>query len=338
MKEYSDLSQTGRLRRLHALAMLALKNYDLDQQRLDYYGWYTNLLYCVTTAPGERFILRLAAPGWRELVDLRSEALWLEALARDTPMVVPRIVPTRSGEYVQPMSIPGIPRVWNASLMHWVPGRSLKYYLTKSNLEMMGVLFAQLHLHGKVWNPPPGFTTRHFEHWLSRGEENLIIQEHASPTLLELPKEQRSLLERMHRHVELAYAQADCCDLRIIHCDLWHENIKLHKGTLVPLDFEDTTWGFRSHDIAMAMLDLLEATDEARYADLLAAFQRGYTTHLPWPAEPIEPFQIGRLLWKINWFARFRPGELLAVVEQHVPVFERYLQTGIIIQPPALVF
>jgi len=49
---------------------------------------------------------------------------------------------------------------------------------------------------------------------------------------------------------------------------------------LHPFDFEDTVWGFRAHDIAMAMLDLLEATDDAQFAVLLAAFRRGYQARM----------------------------------------------------------
>jgi hypothetical protein len=83
----------------------------------------------------------------------------------------------------------------------------------------------------------------------------------------------------------------------------------------------------------MAMLDLLEATDEVRYADLLAAFRRGYTADLAWPDDPIEPFQIGRLLWKINWVARHEPEWLVNMVERHLPVFEYYVRTGRVVRP-----
>ncbi|MFN2284497.1 MAG: hypothetical protein ACK2UQ_08740, partial [Anaerolineae bacterium] len=102
---------------------------------------------------------------------------------------------------------------------------------------------------------------------------------------------------------------------------------------LHPLDFEDTVWGFRAHDIAMAMLDLLEDTDEARYAILLAAFRRGYEHLMAWPDARIEPFQIGRLLWKINWVACHESKWLVSMVERHVPVFEHYEQTGRITLP-----
>jgi Ser/Thr protein kinase RdoA (MazF antagonist) len=143
----------------------------------------------------------------------------------------------------------------------------------------------------------------------------------------------RKLLERLHRHVEDAYMAVDRSDLRVIHCDLWHDNIKLHQGVLHPLDFEDTVWGFRAHDIAMAMLDLLDDTDAERYPGLLAAFRRGYETFLPWPEDPIEPFQMGRMLWILNWVARNQPESLTDAVEHRVPAFEHYEQTGKVVCP-----
>jgi len=333
MKPYTDLSLAGKLRRLRTLAVAALTQYDLKAPEIAFYGFDTNLLYRVTTTSGERFMLRLASPGWRTFEDLRSEALWLDALAQETAVPAPRVLPTRSGEFVLPMGGPGVPKIWNASLMSWVPGRLLGHYLTECNLEKMGELFAELHHHGASWTPPAGFTTRRFEHWLSRGEENLIVGDLQPAAMALQPPPARDLLDRLHCHVELAYAAIDRSDLRIIHCDLWHDNIKLHRGVLHPLDFEDTVWGFRAHDIAMAMLDLLEVMDEARYSTLLTAFRRGYEAGMAWPDDHIEPFQIGRLLWKINWVARFQPQGLTSMVERHVPVFEHYEQTGQVVRP-----
>jgi Ser/Thr protein kinase RdoA (MazF antagonist) len=343
MKPYRDLSFAGKIRRLRSLAVAALAHYELKSPEITYHTFATNLLYRVTTASGERFMLRLAVPGWRTLEDLQAEALWLEALGRETSISGPRVLPARSGAYVLPMRQPGVPDIWNVTLMSWVPGRLLTHYLTERNLEKMGALFAALHHHGASWTPPDGFTTRRFEHWLSRGEENLIVDDGAPAggtrrpgSAVHLPGAHRDLLERMHQHVESAYAAIDRADLRVIHCDLWHDNIKLNRGLLQPIDFEDTVWGFRAHDIAMAMLDLLEDTDEARYAELLPAFRRGYETHMAWPEDRIEPLQIGRLLWKINWVARRRPQALLRMVERHVPVLEHYEATGQVVQPPTM--
>jgi len=335
MKPFNELSRAGKLRRLRDLGAAALTHYWLTSAEITYHGFDTNLLYRVTTASGERFMLRLAVPGWRTLEDLQSEALWLKALARDTTIPAPRLMPAHSGEYVLPVSLPGIPTTWNATLMTWVPGRLLGHHLTERNLEKMGALFAALHDHGATWTPPAGFTTRRFEHWLSRGEENLIDCSLSSAALAPLPSRSRDLLDQMQQHVEKAYLAIDRSDLRVIHCDLWHDNIKLHQGVLHPFDFEDTVWGFRAHDIAMAMLDLLEVTGEEQYRQLLAAFLRGYTACLAWPEDRLEPFQIGRLLWMINWVARYEPQRLASMVERHVQVFEIYLQTGCIMRPPA---
>ena len=338
MKPYRDLTLAGKLRRLHRVAVAALARYDLVGPKLTFHGFATNLLYRVTTAPGERLMLRLATPGWRTFEDLQAEALWLGALGQETSLAVPCIVPARSGERVLPVRLPGVPDTWNATLMSWVPGRLLGHYLSEGNLVKMGALFAELHHHAASWLPPPGFTTRRFEHWLSRGEENLItgrapsVPPDGSHTL---PSRARALLERLHLHVESAYAVIDRSDLRVIHCDLWHDNIKLYRGVLHPLDFEDTVWGFRAHDIAMAMLDLLEDTDEGRYPVLLEAFRRGYQVHLAWPGDAIEPFQIGRLLWKINWVARRRPQQLVGMVESYLPLLEHYEQTGQVLRPPS---
>ncbi len=342
MISYPDLSMPGKIHRLRAMALLALGHYGLNHPEIALHAFDTNLLYRVTTASGERYMLRLALPGWRTFEDLQSEAVWVNSLHRDRVISKLRIIPAVSGEYVLPMSQPAIPNVWNTTLMSWVPGRLLGYYLTAPNLEKMGKLFAELHSYSASWRPPAGFTTRRFEHWLSRGEQNLIItgeQPHAKispPTGVgTLPARWRDLLVRMHLHVEHAYAALHRSDLRVIHCDLWHNNIKLHQGVLHPFDFEDTVWGFRLHDIAMAMLDLSEVTDDMRYAQLLSAFRRGYESHLAWPDGPLEPFQIGRLLWKINWVARFDPHWLSSIVERHIPVFQHYETTGRLIRPRA---
>lgn len=323
--EYNNLTNKGKLRRLRSLAFTILSGYDLAITGIVFHCYATNLLYRVYTETGERYILRLASPGWRTLADLEAEALWLRALSTDTEIPVPLIIPAKNGASVIPAKGRGIPDIWNTTLMSWQPGRLLGKYINTGNLKKMGELFAKLHIHGKKWDPPHNFSTRKFEHFLSRGEPNVLFlpeQQDACTT------HQIDMLKRMHDQVESAYSGLDRSDLRVIHCDLWHDNIKLHKSELYPFDFEDTVWGFRLHDIAMAMLDLLEDFGNNWYPVLLAAFRQGYETHLDWPEGEIEIFQIGRLLWKINWVARFKRKWFPHVVEKNMPVFEHYEQTG----------
>lgn len=89
VRPFADLSPVGKQRRVARLAATALAGYDLRVRSVRVHAFATNLLYRVRSDAGERFMLRMAVPGWRTLADLRAEAAWLEALRRDTDIGAP---------------------------------------------------------------------------------------------------------------------------------------------------------------------------------------------------------------------------------------------------------
>lgn len=323
--DFAQLTPTGQLRRLHALVESALAHYDLPVTSVQLHAHATNFVYRVRAADGATYAFRLAYPGWRALSDLRAEAAWLEALARDTAICAPRLVRAREGTAVLSLQAPGVPGVWYGTLMTWLPGRLLAHALAPANLAAFGALFAQLHQHGAAWQPPADFSTRRFAAFLSRDEPDVIF---SAAVLDVLPADTRETLLTARAWVEQEYARLDPGDLRVIHCDLWHENVKVHGGQLCPFDFEDTVWGFRLHDLAMGLLDLLETVGQARYSELLPVFRAGYEQYLPWPAGNLEVLQIGRLLWKANYIARFEPNALPQAAAHYGHVFRAYEQQG----------
>jgi Ser/Thr protein kinase RdoA (MazF antagonist) len=330
MKPYQDLTFLGKLRRLRGLACAALERYPIEIVDVRVLSFSTNLLYRVDTSNGERFVLRLASPGWRTLENLHAEAYWMEALARDTQLRLPEVVRTRSGEAVLSTSVEGVTGVRYLTLMRWLPGHLLGTALTEANLEKMGKLFAALHAHAASWQPPVDFNPQRFEHVLSRGEPLALF----APEQIEaFPPGARDRLWALYERIEAEYVALDRADLRVIHCDLWHDNIKMYHGQLSPFDFEDTIWGFRLHDIAMAMLDLLETVGLERYEVLLPAFRRGYTAHLPWPDGDLVLLQLGRMLWILNWMARFRRKDLPAQVASYTGNYDHYQRTGVLLPP-----
>lgn len=256
-RSFADLTGIGKMRRVGRLAAAALKRYDIRVRSMRVHSFETNLMYRVRSETGERFMLRMAYPGWRTADDLRAEAAWLDALHADTDIGAPRVIRSSNGESVLPMTGPGVPDTWYATLMTWV---------------------------------------------------------------------------------ETEYGNLDSGDLRIIHCDLWHENIKIDGGTLRPFDFEDTIRGYRLHDIAMGMLDLLETAGPAAYEELLGAFRSGYERLLEWPPGNLEVLQIGRLLWQANYVARFEREHLGSLSERYGEVFRSFECTGVLrltdLRPP----
>jgi len=324
-EEYARLTGRGKLRRLRGLAEEALARYDLDVADVRFHCFATNLLYRIRTSTGERFVLRLASPGWRTLEDLKAEAMWLAALREETDVGAPFVLPSQSGERVLPMTGFGVPQTWYATLMTWIDGRLLVHHLTETNLKKMGRLFALLHIHGASWKPPRDFTKKRFDAFLSRGEPDMLFE---GPALSRAHAEDFRTLTSARDWVEREYASLSDADLRVIHCDLWHENIKLDRGELRPFDFEDTIWGYRLHDIAMGMLDLLETVGSARYPALLSAFRGGYESLLDWPAGNLEVLQIGRMLWLLNYVARFESEHLLSMVSKYAGAFRGFGSTG----------
>ena len=240
-KDFSELTPIGKFRRLGQLAAAVLSVYDIPVRSIQLHSHATNLLYRVDSASGERFILRLASPGWRTLEDLRAEAAWLEALQLDTDIAAPRLIRAANGDPVVTMSSRAVPEPRHATVMTWVDGRSLAYYLTNANLEKMGELFAKLHQHSQAWKPPGGFTTKRFEAYLSRGEPDALFE---AGVLDGFRPDVRGIFQSAREWVIREYASLDRRDLRPIHCDLWHGNIKIDHGPAAPVRF-------RRHDLGV---------------------------------------------------------------------------------------
>ena len=88
-------------------------------------------------------------------------------------------------------------------------------------------------------------------------------------------------------NVNAAYESlyADLNGLRVIHNDLHHDNIKVCRGILYPLDFEDTCWGFpvQGHRNGVQRT-LMDDTAQDTYPALRAAFSvQGYENIGSWP-------------------------------------------------------
>ncbi len=334
MKPFDQLTWPSKQRRFRRLAEDALRHYPLEIQQMKLFSYETNLLYRVRTVGGEIYVLRVANSSWRKPSNAAGEVSWLDALAAETTIPAPRIIRATDGAAIVTPAAEGAPDGFHALLMRWLPGTLLGKQLTAENLAKMGELFGQLHQHAGNWQPPADFPTQRFDRMIARGEPDLLLSD---ATVALYPPDVAVGIAQMCEAVAAAYAALDPADLRVIHCDLWHDNIKVHRGVLYPFDFEDTIWGYRIHDIAMAMLDLYEVMAQARYEQLLTAFRSGYERHLPWPEGSLELLQIGRMLWRTNHFAnhldRYGAEWVAKDAAFNVALYQRYLDTGKLIPP-----
>ena len=111
MKAFLDLDQAGRTARLRRMAVVALARYDLAVAAVRPLSMHFNAIFRVDLEDGGRVVLRINRPGNRSLVDIRSELIWLDALRRETDLIVTEPLPTRDGDLITTVAMAMPPSV-----------------------------------------------------------------------------------------------------------------------------------------------------------------------------------------------------------------------------------
>jgi Ser/Thr protein kinase RdoA (MazF antagonist) len=303
-RPFAQLTERGQARRLRAMALAALERYDLDVHHLRLMTNHLNGLFRVD-ATGGTYALRISEPTWRDDSELRSELSWLQALAAATDIGAPSPRPNRDDALITMVAADGVPEPRRCVLFTWVPGVLLAERLTERNVERLGELSARLHAHAAKFTPPDGFTTRRLDRLFPR-DEQVVLFARAHQHLF--TRDGRRILERAMERAQAAldHRYAGPRGPRVIHGDLHHQNVKVARGRLRPVDFEDVIWGYPAQDIALTFYDFRYFTDPAVHDyDLLCAwFRHGYERLAPWPEQypgQIETFLVARRIWVINW-------------------------------------
>ncbi len=330
MKPFDQLAYRGQAKRLKKLAIKALDQFDFELSQIQLIGLFTNAIFRLRTTSGQNYILRVCRPNWRTESDLISEIMWLQALNRDTDIYVPEPVPTKDGSFFVESLVDGVPEARRCVVMGWMPGSLLATRLNEENIFKMGLLFARLHKHGADFVPPKGFTKRRMDSIYARDEPNVLFSEATKDAFT---PETKDILCQTAKQVKEAFIQLynDPLGIQVIHNDLHHENIKLYRGHLFPIDFEDTILGYPVQDIAMALQDLMVDVSPEEYEAYQSAFQEGYERIKSWPEGyegQIDTFRVGRMLWVANYVARYQSNYLPDHVAWLARLFERYLESG----------
>jgi Ser/Thr protein kinase RdoA (MazF antagonist) len=239
---------------------------------------------------------------------INSELLWLEALSRDTDLVLQKPVRNQAGELVT--RIPGEEDggFVNCTLLHWLAGqpyhRDLESVHTASQI---GIILAKLHHHASQWKVPEGFKRplrdrAYFERMLN-GLRPALADGRISPTdYAELETSVGLLGEMMHSLSE------DRQSYGIIHADAHKGNMLYHAGQIRLIDFSFCAWGNFMFDVSICLSDMKK--------ELHPVFMKSYNSLKSLPDnyhKLIEGFFIGSIVGAFcYWAANPRTQELLA--------------------------
>ena len=236
---------------------------------------FTNATFRVEGLGG-RFVLRIQGPR-RRPEEVRSEAQWLAALRRDTPLGVPEPVRTQSGELVTVATAAGVPEPRICVLFRWMPGRFLRKGLLPVHLERVGAFTAHLHEHALAFAPPPGFTRPPVGALSDTEVERAlrVVAEHASTADARVLEAALAKSARALKGIAQEPGQVG-----LIHADLHQFNYLFCGGEVCAIDFDDCGVGPLLYDPAVT-LNTLGA--RPNLPELRAALLRGYRSVRPLP-------------------------------------------------------
>lgn len=261
-------------------------------------------------AGGCRYVLRVGRPGCKEQAAIRSELEWVDAIARDTDLVVRAPVVNREGRLLTVASTPGVPEPRVCALFRWVKGRFVSQHdLTGRHLVMVGRLMGRLHDHAAGFVPSSGFTRIRWDAGGLLGGVYCGTIAHAKAVLDPARTAIVDRAESITRRAMERLGEAPSV-FGLIHGDLHQMNYVFLKGEARALDFDDCGWGYYLGDMGATLGPLVSRKD---FASLRAAFLHGYRGVRPLDAgheRTLTSFLIADRLKIAVWMAgrRDNPG------------------------------
>lgn len=122
---FAELSRPVQILRLWADALMILEQYPIKVARVRCISHSFNTIFRVDTTNGLKFALRINVNSRRPVPALKAEIAWLEALRKDTDLVVPQTIPRRDGGLISSFFSNSLGRDTVAVLFSWLSGQDL---------------------------------------------------------------------------------------------------------------------------------------------------------------------------------------------------------------------
>jgi len=251
-----------------------------------------NAVYRLVTTVGEQFVVRVANTWGRSEQEQRSEMQWLQALRRETSLVVPEPVQNLDGDLVTMIVTHGIvtegiapARSMEAHpcvVLRWVPGEPPQPGPAPALMERIGAFTAEMHRYSERFAPAAGFVRPRWDWERLFGAHSFL---HDENIMTMLPSRQRGVLHAASEQIRRALSCPGKQALRQghIHADLHRDNILIYNSEVGVIDFDDCGFGYYLFDIA-CVLDSFKRrvfADPAEYREGREALLRGYARIRP---------------------------------------------------------
>jgi len=249
---------------------------------------------------GDRAALRLHRAGYQSPAAIRSELWWCAELA-SAGLPVPAALPALDGQLLV-----SLPDGRQASVIAWMEGEALGEAAKPFTLPLpqvldayhaLGQLLARVHQTTDRLTLPEGFTRPRWDldglvgdqpHW---GR----FWEHPAAT-----PDQRTILIRARD----ALRERLTGEIGLIHADVLRENVLVNGRSVSLIDFDDSGFGFRLHDLGTALVQIVYQPEQPQ---IRAALMAGYGTT---DEALVQAFTLARTLASVGWtMPRLQPDD-----------------------------
>ncbi|MGV8880673.1 MAG: phosphotransferase enzyme family protein [Rhodoglobus sp.] len=257
-----------------------------------------NATFKVETSRGERWLLRLHRPGYREPSTIDSEVAWISALLRDDVISTPPLIPNASNDVVTKF-VNDAGEIQHAVMFEFVTGHAPNFDEFSSRIEELGALTAAMHTHSRSWVVPSGFNRVVWNFDVILGESTAWGDWAANRRLT---TDGRSTIRAAEAQLRRQIDEYTTLGGRtgLIHGDLHAGNLFVTSSGLSVIDFDDCGIGWYMWDLACA-LSPYEAAPEV--PAMVRRWLTGYLRHFPLDATDIAAIPAFVLMRRIQMLA-----------------------------------
>jgi Ser/Thr protein kinase RdoA (MazF antagonist) len=289
--ENSTLESAAFLDEMQALALTALRDWDLKVANLAPIKVRENAVFRIDLADGRRAVLRVHRSGYHSDAELNSEFIWMRAL-ETAGIPVPRVIRSRHGRDFEVVAMPAVGGARQIDVFEWIDGHQLgsvesgisgESAAIAEQYQMIGAVAARMHNHAAGWQCPAGFRRHAWDAAGLVGEQPFWGR---FWELAALTPGQKSLLVRARTKIagELAAYGTTPDRYGLIHADLVPENLLIDGNRVQVIDFDDAGFGWHLFELATSLYFI---TGDSLYPTARESLIRGYRTEREMPDEAL---------------------------------------------------
>lgn len=278
--DFIALSKRAQVSRMRSVALEALRSFPVAVDRLTLLEHGFNTTFRVDASDGVKLAMRINVNSRRSPENIAAELQWIDALARDTDLIVAAPLRTIGGELVASVYSPDLGRDLSVALFSWLNGPDLGESPTLEKMRAAGRAMATLHEHGASWRPSNGAALSVLDETFwgypdRLNTENLGIEGDDFAVI-------RTMVDRAASTMKGLFAAGSP---QPIHTDLHNWNMKWYRGRLSVFDFDDSGIGLPIQDLAVATYYRRPEHDH------VDALFEGYVSVRPLPEYASEDFE-----------------------------------------------